>query len=1358
MNRKISLVLIFVSVLVNFLPLASFFVPVASAATYEDGLIVYGVSGNATPQMRFYDSISHAFDPASGTVSGAQPVIVRTKSSPTKEEYVAAYQDNLGNLRVMCYDGASWTNDWTVAVAPSGTPTTRRFDLAYETATGDVTILYSRNTAATNALAYRTKAGASGCGAANWAAAVNMPTTTTVTTGTVQWVKAVRDGRAGSNLDAFIWADSNRDLGATIWSGSAFSNLKVLETTLEVVSVGQDVDSFDLAYESLSGDLMVAWGSGGNQNSNGAFYNMCQGGTATCTWTAARTAIPSLANDATSLDLSADPTSDRLAFASIGNAGSDLQAAYWSGTAWTGYNDIDTSCETPGVGMRLTQTGWVTNNGITRWFLVYDDSTGTGLGWFMTAPGTALTATQGKQADWVAAPLINDIRGRYELDDNPYDSSEVMLTISDSTNAIFAKQLKMDSAGALTWTNVDGGASLGTKFSHPQQGFSFVYRRFPRATLTISASAGAKAATLSSGNTAQFVHDTACTSDGTCAAFKLAATQGAVTATSIKISEIGTVAAVSDLANPTLIYDTDANYANGTAGTFGSQSVFAADDTITFTNAGLAIPKDATYYFYIRFDLKNGTNYPAGGGGLDFQIAAATDVTVSGTADIFGTPATLVSAASTCATASQTCVRPQITGYVNATEPALNYAASCVDCGGRIGPGATGEQTITISGYGFGSDPGLGARASAANKVEIAAAETKLVSDDGTGNTNVSAWSNTAITISTDTTVAGDADADWGTNFGGAGALAVTAGGQTAAGVNFYIFPQIVSLTVPTPVANAAREYDAGDTDGVITLSGTRFGAAATGGWVRILGCDSTTCSGPTGSATVESWSNTDITVQVPTVISDNVYTGSLAMQQGAGGTGKGHIYTATGFRILPRINSLDPLSGGEGDPITINGNHFCQNNGICPSAYGANDQVTFSSSVSATTLTSWSNSTIATVVPSGTVAGPVFITSAASYTSNNYNFSALSSAPNDPTGINQFRDAALTQTLPIGGTASTTPLYLVMTMQAGASGGTLYPQIEYQPVGTAFTCSGTSVCATAVEGAGKTGPGPVDCSQTANACAIAITPTDEVYHFQARVRYHRGSSDYYSNWVSFGANGENATDFKIDSTGPTINFPGANTCADAVSGLGTNGATITWYVNESADGQIEYSKSGTLSSSVFLPATPAAPVFSHSYSLNNLDSNTTYYFRVASSDADSNKTSRPAAAPYCSFTTLNVTQPAKTLRFYADSRLDALAGGVATSTSFSVHIPEDSVSIKNAFLELTGISPVSGTNNIQVQVNGQPSLTYDIASASSFRILYRIDGANLNLDPVANTLTLAPSSDVNIIGAKVFVTYSFAP
>lgn len=438
-----------------------------------DGLLLYAASSDTTPQTKTYHGWSNSFDSAAGTVSGTQPNIVQLKASPTNNEFIAGYEDTSGNLQIMCYNGSSWSNDWSVAVGGSGT--TRRFDIAYETNTGDVTVAYSRNTAATNALAFRTKSGASACGAANWSAAANFPTGTSTTTGTVQWVKAARDGRSSSVLDTFIWADSNSDLGSAVWDGSQFTNFKLLETSLEVITSSQDVDDFEVQYESNSGDVMTVWAnSAGTNGVQGAYYSTCNGGTSSCTWLTPAKISTAAGDDATNLDLSADPTSDKMAFASIGNAGSDLQAAYWSGSAWTFYANRDTSCETPIVGSRKVQTGWVTNNGNTKWIITYDDATGTGLSYYAQAPG----ATPVKQTDFTTSPAINDIRERYQIDIDPFDNSQLMLTLTDSTKKIVAEHLSIDSSGALTWTDASASSGLGTTQSVPPEGFSFQYYRY----------------------------------------------------------------------------------------------------------------------------------------------------------------------------------------------------------------------------------------------------------------------------------------------------------------------------------------------------------------------------------------------------------------------------------------------------------------------------------------------------------------------------------------------------------------------------------------------------------------------------------------------------------------------------------------------------------------------------------------------------------------------------------------------------------------------------------------------------------------------------------------------------------------
>ncbi len=487
-----------------------------------NGILFYAAAANTTPQWRTYNNATNDFSANSNTVAGAQPVINVIKTSPTKQEAIAAYQDTSGNLRVLCYNGTSWSEDWTIAVAASGTPTTRRFDIAYETNTGNVTVAYSRNTAAVNALAYRTKTGSSGCGSANWAAAVNFPTTTTATSNTVMWVKAARDGRSAQNLSAWVWLDNaatNADLGGAIWSGSAFTNFKQIETSMEHQTAVGDSDNFDVQAESLSGEYMVVWGnSGGAAGVNGYRYMTCTGGTSSCTWSALLT-MPTTLDEVMTIDLSADPLSNKLAMAGIGGASFDMSAGYWDGTGpWIGYANVDITTETTvAVGSKKVTTGWLTNGANTKWYIAYDDATDTVITYKYAINGGALSS-----ATYTCTPALGDLRGRFDTDINPFNNAQLIMTISDSTNGIFAYRLSIDDAGALSWSNMTSAVSLGTKPSHPQQGFSYQYWRFiPTPTFSQSAYRLFNNADSTNVGTTLAAQDTAATLGSTGTAFRL---------------------------------------------------------------------------------------------------------------------------------------------------------------------------------------------------------------------------------------------------------------------------------------------------------------------------------------------------------------------------------------------------------------------------------------------------------------------------------------------------------------------------------------------------------------------------------------------------------------------------------------------------------------------------------------------------------------------------------------------------------------------------------------------------------------------------------------------------------------------
>lgn len=730
--------------------------------------------------------------------------------------------------------------------------------------------------------------------------------------------------------------------------------------------------------------------------------------------------------------------------------------------------------------------------------------------------------------------------------------------------------------------------------------------------------------------------------------------------------------------------------------------------------------------------------------GFDTTLASLSGITNAHVGNSAAYPSIQI-----CATAAGT-PPPTLTTYTNGTETALNYAAACTGCGARIGPTSAWRQSVTITGTNFGADPGVGNYSTATNNVKVGAQQI--------ATSNVTAWSATSITFLTDTNVAGDADSDWGADFGGASALTVTAGGATATGLNFYVFPQVTSIDVPTAVSNAAREYNAADSDGVITLNGTRFGTALGTGYVQILGCSATTCTSPTDSATTNSWSNTAVAVQVPAVIDNATYTGSVVMKQGTGSNTKTHTPTAS-FRILPRITGFTPGSGSPGDAVTVNGDHFCQVGAAsCPSVFSAANKVTFTSAIDAVVFTSWTSTAMATQVPASAATGNVVLTSNTTYTSNGKSFTIVSPTPSDPTSLNQYKNSGLTQAIVTGATASSTPIYLTMTMVTGVSGGTLYPQIEYKAIGTAFACSGTSACGSATTGTGVAGPGPIDCAVVGNACAISVSPADDVYHWQARVKHTKNAVDYYSVWVSFptpSANLESETDVKIDTTGPVITNISSGT-------PGSNTATITWDTSgETSTSQVQYNTTGTFvdncATNNDCTTFNASLVFSHSVGLANLDSGTTYYYRVRSKDAAGNET----MSGNNTFATASVSQPAKTVSFTIGSTGTVISGGSATTTVFSITMPENATSTKSIFVEIDGVY-VSGAsaNNITVQFNSESSKTYTIpiSSTSHFKILHPVSA--IAVSPATNTLTITAQANVSMyaLSALITVTYAYTP
>jgi len=449
--------------------LVTYFSDWSAITTTLGGILSYG-DGTTTPKYRAYDTTANTFGSQTATVVGSSGATFATRTSPIKTEAITGYVTAAGVLNVMCFDGTTWTQEWNVTVG--GTGTTRRFDIAYETSSGDVMVLYSTNTATTNELAYRTKLGTAGCGTANWAAATTLNPTRTA--GIVQWVKLAWDRRSAQNLITAIWADAASDLSAMVWSGTAWGNepTAASETSLEVVAAAQDVEDFDVEYETTSGDVMMVWAnSAGSNGANGVRYRVCTGGTSACAWGAVTTP-PTFADDATNLDLAANPNTDEMVFASVGNAGSDMQIGYWSGSAWTNNANVDVSCTTPVAGSKAVTAGWLISGATTRSVVVYADQGSTAIDWYTGVAGV-FTA----QADQAMAPAPTNPQWFLETQMNPLSKDTIMLTIAENANDLVSKRLVMSSVPSFTWTNSDGAVLVPTLPQRITNPFSFAYWR-----------------------------------------------------------------------------------------------------------------------------------------------------------------------------------------------------------------------------------------------------------------------------------------------------------------------------------------------------------------------------------------------------------------------------------------------------------------------------------------------------------------------------------------------------------------------------------------------------------------------------------------------------------------------------------------------------------------------------------------------------------------------------------------------------------------------------------------------------------------------------------------------------------------
>lgn len=421
------------------------------------GVTIYGEGSATIPRYRTFNQVANTFSAETNTFNSSIPPTWIIKTSPTQRLALAGYYDVTGTLTIMCFNGTTWTQEYQAA--SGGVGNRHRFDISFEKTSGDAMVVFSKGNHVFGDMGYRTKVGGTACGSGWSSETILAPQRTS---NDIMYVKLAQDPRVGSNLLALTWVDTSDDISARIWSGTAWVNepTSVTDNNLETIGSNSgnsdhNIENMDIEYESLSGDLMLVWANrNGNNGTNGVRYRTCTGGTATCVWQPVTTP-PTFLDDATSLDISANPNSDEIVFASIGDSGGDLQLGYWNGTAWINTANADTSCNTPYVGSKLVATGWVSLGGTTRSVVVYSDLNSTNINWFTGNLGVFT-----RQPDFTPSVPIVSPRGYMDIYLNPRDRSQLMYMTSDNSRDLFAKRLILTGTSTLTWSNSDGGTPL----------------------------------------------------------------------------------------------------------------------------------------------------------------------------------------------------------------------------------------------------------------------------------------------------------------------------------------------------------------------------------------------------------------------------------------------------------------------------------------------------------------------------------------------------------------------------------------------------------------------------------------------------------------------------------------------------------------------------------------------------------------------------------------------------------------------------------------------------------------------------------------------------------------------------------
>ncbi len=368
-------------------------------AILEKAMIAYisnTLSGLNTPKIRVWNNETGWGGEIELASAGSPVRFVRLVFSPISPKRIIITQSDDGLLDAyVSNDGNSWTfsND----IGTVGVATQRRFDVKFETATGDAIVVYAINsTDVSRDLAYKVLSENTLSFSGITEQYINDDGHAT----NIQYYWIVMDRNPVSTSEEIIVAGidyTDRDIDAWIWNGNAWVNRVEISSSVDTTSRSYEALAVKYANDGSKG--MIIGGDATSGNVNGQYWNGAS-------WTTSNIGDLNSTNvaDTRWLTLKSDPSTDDLMAVSV-DSSSNLYTMYWNGNSWSITRNIDS------VGIDISTTrpvDFAWNPSGSTGILIWDtDTTGTTLSYRTCSPecnsATQTTSTYAGTGRWIQA-------------------------------------------------------------------------------------------------------------------------------------------------------------------------------------------------------------------------------------------------------------------------------------------------------------------------------------------------------------------------------------------------------------------------------------------------------------------------------------------------------------------------------------------------------------------------------------------------------------------------------------------------------------------------------------------------------------------------------------------------------------------------------------------------------------------------------------------------------------------------------------------------------------------------------------------------------------------------------------------